>query len=161
VNNKSGVKKKDVIDEDMGIAANQLGKLNGFFHASPQALANASPNSAPGAISQGFRDVLREYASQLNDTETTGVESPTLDEVAHALATAVNKEVSPEIVGGILDKLSQTYGDDYSGLTDPDESSTEGQVDAPQKSFAEALSDRVNEINGYSSDDESGPADHS
>src|SRR5688572_27188249 len=43
---------------DDSMAAHNLGKLNGFFHASPNALANASPNSAIGRISHTFKDAV-------------------------------------------------------------------------------------------------------
>jgi hypothetical protein len=64
-----------------------------------------------------------------------------------------------------MDLLAEVYGDDYSSLDDDaaTDDTTTGDTtgdtageEPEQKSFAEDLSDRVNEINGYSSpsDDE-------
>src|SRR5262245_61176489 len=41
-----GKSKLDGEEDEDGLRANELGRLNGFMHASPQALAHASPKSA-------------------------------------------------------------------------------------------------------------------
>lgn len=145
----------------------QLGKLNGFLHASPQALDSASPNSAPGTISQTFRDLLRDYAAQ-QETETSAEGTPadpnavSMDDLAGVLAEATNKKMSPATVNEVMDRLTEVYGDDYSSLDDVADDTTEDTADddPEQKSFAQELSDRVNEINGYApaSDEDENPS---
>lgn len=161
---------KDATPDDSPTAS-ELGKLNGFFHAAPEALKNASPNSAPGSISQTFRDALKDFAAQQEpqDPADGTAEDPnavSMDDLAHVLAEASNKKMSPNIVQGILDRLTEVYGDDYSSLSDgetPDDATddttgdtgdgTSGEEPEP-KGFAQDLSDRVNEINGYSQPDD-------
>lgn len=163
---------KSSADQDEGdadaisdIPANALGKLNGLFHASPTALDNASANSAPGSISQALRELLNDYAEQEQVPEgevTEGEDSVELDDLAEVLADASNKPMTPEIVDKILDRLTDVYGDDYSGLTDPDEAATEGTgEETAEPTFSEALSERVNEINGYDTPEEEGEQDPS
>lgn len=157
----------DDADDDPldGIKASQLGKLNGFFHASSQALQNASPNSAPGSISHTFRGLLNELAAQEEAEDgTTPVEGDPqvgIDDLAEVLAGASNKPMSPGIVDAILDKLSEEYGDDYSAVTDPDTANATPEPTDPagdpapeEPSFAEALADRVNQINGFTTPDD-------
>ncbi|MBI2254047.1 MAG: hypothetical protein HYU58_05465 [Proteobacteria bacterium] len=157
-------------DDDDSPTASQLGKLNGFLHAAPEALNNASPNSSIGKISQVFHDLLNGFAEQqapegtAEDGTTEDPNEVTMDDLAGALADATNKTMSPEIVKEVLDRLTEVYGDDYSSLTDEDPNETPGETpgegEEPAKSFAEDLSDRVNEINGFSSDsdDEADPS---
>jgi alpha-D-ribose 1-methylphosphonate 5-triphosphate synthase subunit PhnH len=71
------------------------GKLNGFLHASPAALANASPNSAIGKVAIGVRDALKAYADG----------SGSLQDVAKALASATNKPVTQQQVAAVIAKL--------------------------------------------------------
>jgi colicin import membrane protein len=83
-----------------------LGKLNAFFHASPEALAHASPNSAIGRISRTFKEALSAYAGN-----TTGT-PPTTSELGAILAKATNKAVTPEQVKAIATKLAEVNPDD-------------------------------------------------
>jgi hypothetical protein len=157
----SGQQSADSDETDPDIAPNALGKLNGFFHASVTGLNNASPNSAPGSISQTFRELLNEYVDQQaappEDGEDTEVD---LDDLAEVLAGASNKPMTAGIVDKILDRLSDVYNDDYSSVTDPAEAEGENTGDTPEDtegepepSFSEKLAERVNEINGYETPD--------
>jgi hypothetical protein len=121
-------------DDEDSLHANELGRLNGFMHASPQALANASPNSAIGKISKEYRDALLGFTG-------TGEEAPdeaiTEEELAGILAEAANKPLTGEQVIAIHEKLianNPELADEAvaSQLTDED--------------FAGQLADEANEI---------------
>lgn len=86
-----------------GETANTAGKLNGFLHASPKALAHASPRSAIGKVSKIYAGLLNSY---LNPAE--GETPPTIDEVAKALADAANKPLTPDIIAAVNQKLLDT-----------------------------------------------------
>ena len=152
---------KNTLDS-LGIAPSDLGKLNGFFHAAPTALDNASPDSAIGMISQTFREALLGYSSTDITTdptvETAETEEPaTIEDLAKILADASNKPMTAETVDAILNHLSDVYGDDYSSLTgestDTTGETTTGDTTATDgtatESFAEELARLVNEINGF------------
>ncbi len=49
---------KGKLSKEDAMHPSNLGRLNGFLNASPQALANASPNSAVGTLSKTYRDAL-------------------------------------------------------------------------------------------------------
>ena len=57
----------DVSDDSL--SPHGLGKLNGFFHASPNGLAHASPNSSIGRISKTFGVALSAYAEAQEEQE--------------------------------------------------------------------------------------------
>jgi hypothetical protein len=111
---------------DGSLSPSRLGKLNGFFHASSRALAQASPNSAIGRISQTFRDALSASAAD----ETIG---PTDEDLGAILAGATNKPVTSAQVQAIIDRLASENPDD-AGLqelsNDPDTARTQGIADA-------------------------------
>jgi hypothetical protein len=115
----------DTTTDDGSMKANKLGKLNGFFHASPNALANASPNSSIGKISKTFRDALSAFAeanAEPTDTDTeTGTEGdaeatpptgPTVEDLGAILAGATNKKVTATQVNAIIDRLAEQNPDD-------------------------------------------------
>ena len=79
--------------------ASAFGKLNGFMHASPAALADASANSAIGKIAIVYAGLLESY---LSDPTTT----TTLVDLQAALSDAANKPLSPEIIQAVNDKLA-------------------------------------------------------
>ena len=111
------------------------GKLNGFLHASPQALKNASPNSAIGKVAQEVKDALADYANG------TG----TIDDVAEALAGATNKNVTPEQVVSVIDKLAENSTDgSLEGYND-------GTLD--KEAVAQDIADKTNEVRAESSSD--------
>jgi len=103
--------------DDDSMSPHGLGKLNGFFHASPQALANASPSSSIGRISKTFAGALAAYdeaqvaAQQSPDGTTTSdgttPTGPTLSDLGAILAGATNKTVTAGQVKAIVDRLAE------------------------------------------------------
>jgi hypothetical protein len=112
----------DTSDDGASLSAHGLGKLNGFFHASPQALANASPNSSIGRVSQTFEAALSAYAEAQADqqqqqpgqdgstppTPPTAT-SPTVDDLGAILAGATNKPVTATQVQAIAARLAALH----------------------------------------------------
>jgi hypothetical protein len=102
-------------DGDQSLSAHGLGKLNGFFHASPTALANAAPNSSIGRLSHAFADALSAYAAH-QQTETdgtgTGSDGPTADDLGAILADATNKPVTAAQVHAIAQRLASLDPED-------------------------------------------------
>jgi hypothetical protein len=88
---------------DDPLAPSHLGRLNAFFHASPNALRNASPHSAVGAVSKTYDHAMLSY---LNNSGAT------LDDVAAALARAANKPLNPDVVAAINARLNVYAGID-------------------------------------------------
>lgn len=82
-----------------GQAARAAGKLNGFLHASPTAIANASPKSALGKVRDGYGALLGAY---LDPAATT---KPTAAELAAALEAASNKPVTADVIARVNAKL--------------------------------------------------------
>jgi hypothetical protein len=89
-----------------GIPAKDLGKLNGFFHASDKALAHASPNSAIGKVAIVYAGLLEGYLMP-----PAGTTPPDLQEIAAALASAANKPLSAEIFAAVNARLAATNPD--------------------------------------------------
>ncbi|MGT2466597.1 hypothetical protein ACVOMV_18575 [Mesorhizobium atlanticum] len=85
-----------------GIPANDLGALNGFFHASPKALAKASPKSEIGKV-EAYGNLLASFL-----TPTAGTTPPTLAQLAAALQLAANKPLSVAIIEAVDTKLAAT-----------------------------------------------------
>ena len=81
-------------------SASAYGKLNGFLHASPNALAHASSKSAIGKVAKVYAGLLNAY---LNPVE--GQTPPTAAEVAAALKAAANKPLSADIIAKVNTKL--------------------------------------------------------
>ncbi len=82
-----------------GQAARAAGKLNGFLHASPTAIAKASSNSALGKVRDGYGTLLGAY---LDPAATT---RPTAAELAAALEAASNKPVTADVIAKVNAKL--------------------------------------------------------
>jgi hypothetical protein len=122
----------DSSSDDDSLTAHGLGKLNGFFHASPNALANASPNSSIGRISHTFKDALSDFAAANESTDdttgttdttadgTTPPTGPSVNDLGAILAGATNKTVTASQVKAIIDRLAEQNPDDTSlgGLAD-------------------------------------------
>ena len=89
------------------VLAKTQGKLNGFLHASPQALAKASPKSAIGKVAKVYAGLLNDYLAP----PAEGTVAPTAEEVAAALAAAANKPLTPEIIKAVNDRLLATNPD--------------------------------------------------
>jgi len=74
-----------------------VGKFNGFLHASPRALANASEKSAIGLISKVYATVLDEYF--------LGGDVAKIDTMATLLEQVANKPLTEELVLAINDRI--------------------------------------------------------
>ena len=142
--------KKDKLteDEEDSLRANELGRLNGFMHASPQALANASPNSAVGKISKTYRDALLGYTGATEEAPDEAVteddlaedapdEAVTEDDLAGILAEAANKPLTGEQVVAIHEKLI---------AANPELADEAVAAQLTDEDFADQLADEANEI---------------
>jgi hypothetical protein len=87
--------------EVAGIPANQLGKLNGFLHASPNALLKTSAKSAIGKIS-------KTYAGQLAGYLAGAALQTRLDDLKQQLADQQKLEMPDQ---GIIDQLTLDIAD--------------------------------------------------
>ncbi len=133
--------------DDGSLNPNNLGKLNGFFHASPNALANASPNSAIGKISQTFRDALSDFAAANQDdgstdgsgdgtgTGETPPTGPSVEDLGAILAGATNKPVTGAQVEAIIDRLAEQ---------NPDDDALNELADNPDDETAQDIADAAN-----------------
>jgi hypothetical protein len=122
---------KAKLAKDDPLHPSNLGRLNGFLHASPQALANASPNSAIGVLSKTYKDALSSYLGIGDDPTITVTE----DDLAAILAKAANKPLSPEQIDAINEKLATVDSELADAL--------EAQ---PDDSLSETLADLANDI---------------
>lgn len=85
----------------MKASPSDLGKLNGFLHASPQALKKASPNSSIGLVTHGYADALTSYLSG-------GQSAKTAADVYAALQAASNKPLTVATIEAVDAKLAKT-----------------------------------------------------
>lgn len=81
--------------------ASDLGKLNGFLHASPEALQKAAPTSAIGLVTHGYADALNSYL-------TGGANAKTASDVYAALEKAANKPLTATTIAAVDAKLAKT-----------------------------------------------------
>ncbi len=81
--------------------ASDLGKLNGFLHASPEALQKAAPNSAIGLVTHGYADALNSYLAG-------GADAKTPADVYAALEKAANKPLTATTISAVDAKLAKT-----------------------------------------------------
>jgi hypothetical protein len=90
--------------------AKSFGKLNGFMHASPTALANASINSPLGAIAQMYAGQLGSYLS-IDQTSATPEEREAAEErleaAASILGNIANKPLSDKVVAAVNTRLGE------------------------------------------------------
>lgn len=120
---------KDKLAKTDPMHPSNLGRLNGFMHASPQALASASPNSAIGTLSKTYKDALLGY---------TGTGQPvTTEELADILAEAANKPLTGEQVVAIHEKLI---------ATNPELAEEAVAAQLTDEDFADELAEEANEI---------------
>lgn len=95
-------------------SANSFGNINGFLHASPKALANASPKSVIGRVMTAYGAQLQSYLDasatagdgSTDDTATTT--APTAADLQAALQKVSNKPVTAEMIAAVNDKLIAT-----------------------------------------------------
>jgi hypothetical protein len=85
---------------DTGATARAAGKLNGFLHASPRAIARASDKSALGRVVSEYGNLLGDYISP-DEGET----APTAGDLADALENLANKPVTADDVAAVNAKL--------------------------------------------------------
>ena len=95
--------KTEKVKTNNGALASSYGKLNGFLHASPNALAKASPKSAIGQVAKVYAGLLNSYLAPAE-----GETMPGIEEVATALAAAANKPLTAEIIAAVNAKLVAT-----------------------------------------------------
>ena len=110
----------DDLGDDSSLSPDGLGKLNGFFHASPNALAHASPKSSIGQVATAFRDALSAYAAANeppSDPNNPPAAGPSVDDLGGILAGATNKTVTAAQVRAIAQRLAELNPDD-TGLGD-------------------------------------------
>lgn len=81
--------------------ASDLGKLNGFLHASPEALKKAAPNSEIGLVTHGYADALNSYLAG-------GANAKTAADVYAALEKASNKPLTAATIAAVDAKLAKT-----------------------------------------------------
>jgi hypothetical protein len=135
------------------MSPHNLGKLNGFFHASPNGLANASPNSSIGRISHTFKDALSDFAeagempSDPNDPNATPPSGPSVDDLGAILAGATNKPVTSIQVKAIIDRLAEENPDDHP-LND--------FADTADDATAQDIADAANGVKSGETTDDSG-----
>jgi hypothetical protein len=88
--------------------ASAFGKLNGFMHASPNALAHASVSSHLGAIARVYAGALGSYLS-LDQAKATPDEidaaNEKLESAATVLAGIANKPLNDAVVAAINSRL--------------------------------------------------------
>jgi hypothetical protein len=139
---------KTKVAKDDPMHPSNLGRLNGFLHASPQALKNASANSAIGTLSKTYRDALLGYATSTEETE----ETISTDDLAAILAKAANKPLTGEQVLAIHEKLI-AENPELAAAAAPDESTETPEsdedsetVDLMDPDFADQLADDANVI---------------
>jgi len=114
--------------QGVGLAAGQaqddkasgLGALNAA-HASPQALANAAPNSRVGRI-ETYKEALDRYLSDLNAGAGPTVLSADITATGIALGAAANKTVTAETVDQLNGLLGVSTASDpnWESTTSPD-----------------------------------------
>jgi hypothetical protein len=162
----------DSTADDGSLAPGKLGKLNGFFHASPNGLANASPKSSIGRISHTFKDALSDFAeasetlSDPNDPDATPPSGPSVGQLGAILAGATNKQVTATQVKAIIDRLAEQNPDDQSlnhlaGSVDA--ATCQDIADAANGTTSDETTDDSEDSTDTSSDDSStdGTADDS
>ena len=125
-----------------------LGRLNGFLHASPQALLNASANSAIGILSKTYAEALAGYLAA-GDTTTTTTTTVTEADLAAILAKAANKQLTGEQIIAINEKLMAVDPDlaalGETTVTNPDGTTTTTNS-LTDPALADALADEANAI---------------
>ena len=113
---KAAKTKTDEESDGEGLKPNELGKLNGVLHASPNAIAHANENS-PIGTARAFGEALAGFLG-LGDEETTDEgttegegdavaddETTDIDQLGEMMAKMTNKPVTADQVQAVADKL--------------------------------------------------------
>jgi hypothetical protein len=139
---------KGHVSKDDPMHPSNLGRLNGFLNASPQALKNTSANSAIGVLSKTYRDALLGYTTSSEESE----ETVSTEDLAAILAKAANKPLTGEQVLAIHEKLIAENPELADAVT-PDETETDDETEADDETvdltdpdFADQLADEANAI---------------
>jgi hypothetical protein len=149
-------------DEDDGLKPNQLGKLNGVLHASPNAIAHASVNS-PIGTARAFGEALGGLLGQTPTTEdtTTGEDTTeddvTIDDLGAMMAKMTNKPVTAAQVEAVAEKVGieteeeaatgdETTQDTTTDETADDQTGDEGTAPKLDEATAQAIADSANAI---------------
>ena len=157
------------------MAPNELGKLNGVLHASPNAIAHASANSPIGTAREfgealaGFLDLAETpeegEAPAEGEEATTEDEAPTIDELGEMMARMTNKPVTADQVQAVAEKLGIETTDEApadEGTTDEDQAAEDTTDDptagdepaALDQATAQEIADKANEIHGFDTGDD-------
>jgi hypothetical protein len=137
---------KSKVAKDDPMHPSNLGRLNGFLNASPQALANTSANSAIGILSKTYAEALGSYLG-LGEEEETDI--ATEDDLAAILAKAANKPLTSEQIDAINAKLAEQDEDLAGALDALAEQETDDTPDDPtddEPTLSDTLADLANEI---------------
>lgn len=159
--------------EGEGLSPNELGKLNGVMHASPNAIAHANENS-PIGTARAFGEALAGFLG-LSDEDTTEGEGDevadetdqvTTDDLADMMANMTNKPVTADQVQAVAEKVGvettdeaptdETTGDETTDdqiSEDPTEGEGEG-TPALDQATAQEIADKTNDIHGFDTDTE-------
>ena len=148
------VKTKDTL-EGLGMAPNELGKLNGVLNASPNALMNASPSS-PKGIARQFGATL---AGMLSDeTPTPEEQQAAMDQLGAMMADMTNKPVTGDQVQAVAGRFDIETTDETADTTttEGEQTTTEGEqtTAALDQETADAIAAKANEIHGFATGDE-------
>ena len=162
-------------EESEGLAPNELGKLNGVLHASPNAIAHASANSPIGTAREfgealaGFLDSAEEAPGEgeapAEGEETADDETPTVDELGEMMARMTNKPVTADQVQAVAEKVGVETTDEApadEGTTDEDQAAEDTTDDptvgdeppALDQATAQEIADKANEIHGFDTGDD-------
>lgn len=162
--------------EGEGLAPNELGKLNGVLHASPNAIAHASTSSpigtarAFGEALAGFLDSAEEPEdgeAPADGEETTAEDeaAPTIDDLAEMMAHMTNKPVTADQVQAVAEKVGIETTDEAptdEDTTDEDQTAEDPTADDAPKALdqatAQEIADKANEIHGYDTGDDTADA---
>jgi hypothetical protein len=161
--------------EGEGLAPNELGKLNGVLHASPNAIAHASANSPIGTARE-FGEALAGFLDSAETPEegeapaegeeaTTEEEAPTIDDLAEMMANMTNKPVTADQVQAVAEKVGIETTDEApadEGTTDEEQAADETTDDptagdepaALDQATAQEIADKANEIHGFDTGDD-------
>ena len=164
-------------EESEGLAPNELGKLNGVLHASPNAIAHASANSPIGTAREfgealaGFLDSAEEPTegeapAEGEEATTEEDTAPTIDDLGEMMARMTNKPVTADQVQAVADKLGIETTDE--APADEDTTGDEAAEDATDdpaagdeppaldQETAQEIADKANEIHGFDTGEDTG-----
>ena len=104
----------DADGDSDGLAPNELGKLNGVLHASPNAIAHASANSPIGTAREfgealaGFLDSAETEDAPEGEGDEVADDEPdavTVDDLAKMMAHMTNKPVTADQVQAVAERV--------------------------------------------------------